>query len=96
MKLTDKKFWIAWTLLLILIVVWCMIGLDKEPKLNDCNFKGLSHKISQDCVKDTSYTTFAEYEETVLEHEQKIITEIMYVSQNLLLSALFSIRRMTP
>lgn len=76
MRLTYKKFWIAWTLLLILIVVWCMIGLDKEPKLNDCNFKGLSHKISQDCVKDTSYTTFAEYEETVLEHEQKIINHV--------------------
>lgn len=76
MKLTDKKFWIAWTLLLILIVVWCMIGGDKESELNDCNSKGLSHKISQDCVRDTSYTTFAEYEETVLEHEQKIINHV--------------------
>lgn len=74
MKLTDKRFWIAWTSLTILIVVWCMIeGEDKAPELNDCNPKGLSHEISQDCIKDTIYTTFAEYDETVLAHEQEII-----------------------
>lgn len=57
----------------ILIVVWYMIGGDKEPELHYCNPKGLSHKISQDCVKDTIYTTFEEYDEIVLAHEQKII-----------------------
>lgn len=77
MKLTDKKIWIAWTSLTILIVVWCMIeDEDKAPELHDCNSMGLSHKISQDCIKDTIYTTFAEYDETVLEHEQKIINHV--------------------
>lgn len=38
MKLTDKKFWIAWTSLTILIVVWCMIEDEgKAPELHDCN-----------------------------------------------------------
>ena len=77
MKLTDKKIWIAWTSLTILIVVWCMIEDEgKAPELHDCNSMGLSHKISQDCIKDTIYTTFAEYDETVLEHEQKIINHV--------------------
>lgn len=36
MKLTDKRFWIAWMTLFILIVVWCVIGGgDKEPELHD-------------------------------------------------------------
>lgn len=77
MRLSDKRFWIAWTSLIILIVVWCMIeDEDKAPELHDCNPKGLSHKISQDCIKDTIYTTFAEYDETVLAYEQKIINHV--------------------
>ncbi len=77
MKLTDKRFWIACTTLLILIVVCCMIdGGDKDPELHDCNPKGVSHKISKNCIKDTIYTTLAEYNETVLTHEQKIINHV--------------------
>ncbi|HBV84073.1 hypothetical protein E5360_10920 [Muribaculum intestinale] len=70
MKPTDKRFWIAWTSLIILIVVWCMIdGEDKAPEY----LKISSYEISQDCIKDTIYTSFAEYDEAILTHEQKII-----------------------
>lgn len=41
-----------------------------------CNSKSPSNKISQDCVKDTIYTTFKEYDETVLTYEKKIINHI--------------------
>lgn len=44
MKPTDKRFWIAWTSLIILIVVWCMIdGEDKAPEY----LKISSYEISQ-------------------------------------------------
>lgn len=77
MKLTDKRFWIAWTSLIILIVVCCMIeGEDIAPELHECNPKRLFHKISQDCIKDTIYTTFAEYDETILVHERKIVNHV--------------------
>lgn len=44
-------------------------GEDKAPEY----LKISSYEISQDCIKDTIYTSFAEYDEAILTHEQKII-----------------------
>lgn len=47
-------------------------GGDKDTELHDCNLQGVYHKISM----DTIYITLAEYDETVLVHEQKIINHV--------------------
>lgn len=42
-----------------------------------CNSKKISHKIDYgDCVKDTIYTTFKEYDRTVLTYEKEIINHM--------------------
>lgn len=44
---------------------------------NCCDSKSLSHKIGCiDCVKDTIYTTFKEYDRTVLTYEKEIINHM--------------------
>ena len=59
---------------LILRIKKCMYRVFSSRINSCCNPKSLSH--NWDCVKDTIYTTFKEYDRTVLTYQKEIINQM--------------------